>query len=183
VTHHGRDRVRNQPVHVTLRCRDEVPALRSSAAADAIARAITTLHARAAERQGDLFAASALQPFFRVTHYSVQATHIHLIVEASDGSMLSRGMNALSSLLAKRLNCALGRTGPVFSDRYHAHVLRTPTETSNAVRYAVHNALSHARRGGDLVDPEWRDPYSSEAVKQLPSPRTWLLKRAASVRR
>jgi hypothetical protein len=103
-----------------------------------------------------------------------------MIVEASDATMLSRGMNRLSSLLAKRLNATLGRPGRVFSDRYHAHVLRTPTETDNALRYAVHNALSHARRGGDLVDPEWRDPYSSATAAGLPPPRTWLLKRVGT---
>jgi hypothetical protein len=86
----------------------------------------------------------------------------------------------------------MGRRGPVFEDRYHAHVLRTPAEVRNAIRYVLGNFESHAvRRGERKSTTGWVDPFSSAAVKaprdtQLSlffepatSPaETWLLRRA-----
>jgi hypothetical protein len=50
--------------------------------------------------------------------------------------------------IARGLNAMMGRTGPVFEDRYHAHVLRTPAEVRNALRYVLGNYSSHAARRG-----------------------------------
>jgi REP element-mobilizing transposase RayT len=73
----------------------------------------------------------------RVVHFSVLGNHLHLIVEADHTRALSNGMRALSIRLALRLNAMMGRSGPVFSGRYHSQVLRTPAEVRNAVRYVV----------------------------------------------
>lgn len=59
----------------------------------------------------------------------------------------------------------MGRSGPVFSDRFHAHVLRTPAEVRNAVRYVIGNFASHARRRGERVPEGFRDRFSSAVVK------------------
>jgi hypothetical protein len=56
----------------------------------------------------------------------VQATHLHLLVEASDERALSRGVRAFEISVARRLNKAVGRKGRVFRDRYHADALTTP---------------------------------------------------------
>ncbi|HEY2031032.1 MAG TPA: transposase [Myxococcales bacterium] len=61
----------------------------------------------------------------RIAHYSIQGNHLHLVVEADDGSALSRGMQGLAVRIARRLNAHLGRRGAVFADRYHAHVLES----------------------------------------------------------
>lgn len=63
----------------------------------------------------------------------------------------------------------MGRHGPVLSDRYDAHVLRTPAEVRNAVRYVVGNYASHARRRGERIGDAWADPFSSARAK---APRT-----------
>jgi hypothetical protein len=76
-------------------------------------------------------------------------------------------------------------------DRFHAHVLRTPAETRNAIRYVLGNFASHARRRGERVSPEWVDPYASTGVREprhaqrafWPEPatreaKTWLLRSA-----
>jgi hypothetical protein len=63
----------------------------------------------------------------------VLATHIHLIVEAKDRELLSRGMQGLVIRMARQLNKALGRTGRVSADRYFARALKTPREVRRAV--------------------------------------------------
>ena len=62
----------------------------------------------------------------------------------------------------------------MFADRYHDHVLRTPTEVRNAVRYVLANAVRHGMRFATGVDPfSSADPTSVG----LPEPHTWLLTR------
>jgi REP element-mobilizing transposase RayT len=105
---------------------------------------------------------------FRVVHFSVQTNHLHLLVEAADADALARGMQALSIRVAKAMNRALERRGPVLSDRYHARVLRTPREVRNALCYVLQNGRRHteadALRGGGMLDPTWIDPCSSAAA-------------------
>jgi putative transposase len=67
-----------------------------------------------------------------VAHFSVQGNHIHLIVEAHDNRALSEGVQGLLVRLAKGLNRMMGRHGRVLSERYHAHVLRSPAEVPAA---------------------------------------------------
>src|SRR5438132_8198657 len=69
-------------------------------------------------------------------------------------------MQGLAIRIAKRLNRALGRGGRVFSDRYHAHVLRTPREVRNALAYALNNARKH----GISASRRWIDDASSAAL-------------------
>jgi hypothetical protein len=159
------------PVHVTLRTVDGLSGLRSRACFRAIAGAFRLARSRQT---------------IRLTDFSVQGNHLHLIVEAADAERLSRGMQGLSISIAKRLNALLGRNGPVFADRYHAHILRTPTEVAYAVAYVRGNFAVHAaRQGAQPVDPV--DRCSSAALAddgRLPddqgpplvaAAKTWLL--------
>ncbi len=66
-------------------------------------------------------------------------------------------MQGLSIRVAKRLNRALARGGRVFSDRYHAHVLKTPREVRNVLAYVLNNARKH----GTSAARRWLDSYSS----------------------
>ncbi len=107
---------------------------------------------------------------FRLVHYAVLANHLHLVVEAGDSRSLSRGMQGLAVRMARALNRAWRRRGKVFAERFHAHVLKTPREVRNALRYVLENARRHGawlRRGGV-------DPFSS-ARAPLGRARTWLL--------
>ncbi len=64
------------------------------------------------------------------------------------------------------------RRGAVLADRYHARVLRTPTEARRAVRYVRQNAVQH----GVIAKTE-EDTYASHvAPVTLPTPHTWLLR-------
>jgi REP element-mobilizing transposase RayT len=136
--------------------------------------------------------AARRRPGFRVVHFSVQGNHVHLIAEADGARAFALGVRALSIRLARRLNAMMGRSGPVLADRYHAHVLRTPAEIRNAVRYVLGNFESHAARRGEPKSTKgWVDPYSSAAgrapreaqgslfVEAATDPAgTWLLRRA-----
>jgi REP element-mobilizing transposase RayT len=121
----------------------------------------------------------------RLTQYSIQANHIHLIVEAADRHALSRAMKGLCVRIARRLNRATGRRGAVFADRYHAHILRTPREVRNAVRYVMENSRIHAERRGETwyrkVDPYAGGPCPNrflEACRKLVAePRSFILRK------
>jgi hypothetical protein len=126
---------------------------------------------------------------FRLVHYSLQATHAHLLVEAADASALARGMMAVGARIARALNRTFGRCGRVVAERFHARVLRNPREVRNALAYVLLNARRHARRFWRAVgiDPassgRWFDgwrrtlPGDGVAVAPMPvaRPGTWLL--------
>jgi REP element-mobilizing transposase RayT len=134
------------------------------------------------------------RPGFRVVHFSIQANHVHLIVEADGPRSLATGMRALSIRLARRLNVMMGTGGPVFEDRFHAHVLRTPTEVRHALRYVAENHANHRERLGLGARRDRPDSYSS-AVARVPlggqlglwdqgvasAGRTWLLREGERV--
>lgn len=165
------------PLHVTIRCLDGLPGLRTARAWRVIRNCIAAAH-----KDG-----------FVVVEFSVMRNHLHLIVEASDRVALSRGMQGLKIRLARRLNRVWGRKGTVFADRYHARVLATPLEVRRALSYVLNNARRHAyQHGGHRLARRWVDPYSSadtfpgfrerwaragppdEVVRPA---RTWLLRR------
>ena len=182
VSHRARPKLASRfPVHVTLRLRDGLPSLRSRKANKAVLQALFG----GCEREG-----------FRVVHFSVLSNHIHLIVEAKSAEALSRGVQGLTIRLAKRLNGRLKRTGPVYADRYHSRILRTPMEVKRALVYVINNSRSHQARRGladrlprDCADPHssgpWFDgwitpprnrPVDGRGPALTASPRTWLLR-------
>src|SRR5688572_19214074 len=90
VSHRRREALASRfPVHVTARISAGLPSLRR----DETRRALERAFASGSERFG-----------FRLIHYSIQSTHLHLIVEAADARALSRGMQGLSIRVARALN-------------------------------------------------------------------------------
>jgi REP element-mobilizing transposase RayT len=172
---------RRFPVHVTLRVLPHVWNLRSRRGFRVVQRAL----ASNGNRLG-----------LRICEFSVQGNHLHLLVEAEDTGSLSRGMQGFGIRLAKGLNRMMTRIGKVLADRFHARILRTPTEVFRALKYvrqnrAVHRARWCERLGPSLVPirhpavpdghPMHVDLYSSAAPNQgvpLPKPLTYLLLRA-----
>ncbi len=150
VSHLERERfAKRRPVHVTLRVVDDIPTLRKQARALALRAAFCA----AKDRHG-----------LRIIHLSVQSNHIHLLVEAEDKQCLAAGMHALTIRLARALNRSLKRKGRVFADRYHGRVLKTPTETRNALCYLLNNFRRHAAKEplrGRYLAFDWIDPFSS----------------------
>jgi REP element-mobilizing transposase RayT len=132
------------PVHVTLRLVPEIVRLRRRDQYRAVRQAL----ARTAQREG-----------CRICQFSIQANHLHLIVEPSGKRGLTSGMIAFKTSCARRLNGVVGRRGRVFADRYHARYLTNPAQVRRALCYVLNNWRRH---GEDATHTDWRiDPYSS----------------------
>src|SRR5262245_8367110 len=129
------------PVHVTMRTVAALPSLRNEAAFDAVRRTL----------------AASSHDGFRLILFSVQADHLHLLVEADGAERLVRGCQGLAVRVAKAVNRVLGRHGRVWGDRYHARALRTPREVRSASAYLLNNWLKH------VPGAHGRDPRSSAA--------------------
>ena len=134
---------------------------------------------------------------FRTVHLRIQHDHVHLIVEADGAIALAKGMQAFLISAAQRLNRALDakRRGTVFPDRSHARVLRSPTQTRNALAYVLNDWRKHREDRGlatRKVDPYssganfggWRELGDSPVLDEPPEvfsrlstslPQTWLL--------
>jgi REP element-mobilizing transposase RayT len=134
---------------VTLRVRRDVPNLRRNVFLPVLTAALRA----GCDRFG-----------FRLCHYVVMGNHLHLVAEADDERCLARGLQGLTIRLAKRLNRAAGRRGRFFADRYHAHILRTPTEVHRALSYVLLNLRKHEAELHPQAPPSrGLDPFSSGA--------------------
>jgi putative transposase len=137
---------RHQPVHVSLRVGREVGRLRRRAGYAAVRGALMVCVGR---------------PDFRIVEASIQGNHLHLVIEADDKDALARGVRAFMISVARRLNRAVGRTGPVF-ERYHLTVVRTPRQARHALAYVVNNWRRHGEHLAGFRRRTMRvDPYSS----------------------
>jgi REP element-mobilizing transposase RayT len=166
------------PVHVTMKLRDGLPSIRHKP----LARLVLCVLA-ATKNRFDM----------RLVHFSVQANHVHLIVEVDGQRALARAMQALATRLACHLNRRLGRHGRVFADRYHARALRTPLEVRRALVYVLHNHRHHHAGAGSpsrfdvLSSARYFDGFTlelaryarratSEEEPPVAPARTWLLR-------
>jgi REP-associated tyrosine transposase len=162
VPHVVRSRIcRSNPVLVTMRVRDDIPNLRDGDRWNVIV---------------DVMRANRACGVLATVHYVVLGNHLHLIAEADDRAVLSTGMQALSTRLAKRINACCGRSGAFFAGRYHARELATPREVYNGLRYVLLNARHHAEQVGVVLPPRWIDPRSTAVLfdgwRDPPAPAT-----------
>ena len=137
-------------------------------------------------------------------HLSIQSNHVHFVVEAQNKTALAKGMQAFQISAARHINRAISkrtgkrRTGRVFSDRYHARVLKTPKTVRNALSYVLNNWRRHNEDRASWTKDWAMDPFSSaiqfngwkelerEVVYRKPPPtylplivwlpKTWLLR-------
>ncbi len=128
---------RHRPHHITARVTRGTWNLRSQRCFGAI-RAVLV---EAAKCEG-----------FRVVHFSVQHNHLHLIVEAENRRAMINALRRLFSRIARELNKVMRTGGRRFDDRYHQHILRTPSEVRNALYYVLGNRAEHLARWGHVVD-------------------------------
>jgi REP element-mobilizing transposase RayT len=105
--------------------------------------------------------AASQKIFFRLVEYSVQRTHLHLIVEADDKFALSRAMRSLSIRIAKRINQVMGTRGVRIPERYFMSVLKTPLDVRTALQYVLNNYRRHEAQFGRRCREGWIDPCSS----------------------
>ena len=131
---------------MTLKVQRDVPSLRSAKLVREVERS---------------FAQSCERGEFRVVHYSIQSDHVHLVVEASGRAALGRGMKSIGARFARAVNRVFQHTGRVLTERYHLHVLKSPTEVRNALRYVLLNGRRHAGKRRRLSGAVRIDPASS----------------------
>ena len=151
---------------MTLRATAGIPSLRSGRLFNTIRTALGT----------------SSNQRFRVLHFSVQADHLHLLVEANEPTGFERGVRGLAIRVAKAVNRALARHGRVWADRYHSRLLRTPREVRSAFVYVLNNVRKHLRgiRGLDpCSSARWFDGWRGEkpevdASSPVARARTWL---------
>jgi len=142
----------SQPVHVICRVSREVGSLRKR-------------YMFAALRWATI--AVAKHEDVRIVHFSIQGTHLHLIVEATNRTALSKGMQAFLISAAKQINGAVfertgaRRKGKVFTDRFHMRILKTPREVRNAVAYVLNNWRRHEEDRANHTRTWKVDPYSN----------------------
>jgi hypothetical protein len=86
---------------------------------------------------------------------------MHFVVEATGRNTLSRGVQGLLVRIARCLNRLWQRRGRVFADRYHDHILKSPREVRNALRYVLGNARHHAAEGRMVTVPQATLTYTS----------------------
>lgn len=155
---------RSYPLHVTMRAQRGVAFLRRGQVFARIKEAI------AAAQKND----------FRILHFSVQANHVHLMVEASDEHALSEGMRGFAIRMSRAVNRCVGRRGQLIAERYHAKELKTPQEVRNAIVYIHGNNRHHGDR--TLIDAcssaPWFDgfraPFEPRPNPPTAAARTWL---------
>jgi len=158
------------PVLVTMRLRGGLESLRTNEAHALVSAA---------------FVAGSSEEF-RVIEFSVQSNHVHALVEARNEDALTRGMTGLAVRIARGLNRLLRRVGSVFSDRFHARILRTPREVRNALLHVLHNARKHGSWQARAPDPYssgasfdgWKEgvgKVAESSARLLARARTWLL--------
>jgi len=117
-----------------------------------------------------------------VLHFSVQADHLHLLVEADEPTGFTHGIQGLTIRVAKAVNRALGRAGRLWGDRFHARMLRTPREMRNALVYVLSNWRKHVprARGFDArSSAAWFNGWSKPPIQKagpclVAAARTWL---------
>ena len=129
---------------------------------------------------------------FRIVHYSVQADHVHIIIEADDALTLTSGMRSFAVRVAMRVNrrVMLRTRGRVWGDRYHRRELTSPSAVRSALVYVLNNHMKHGEYDVGLVDPcssaPWFDGWMHMRDERPPDPpageppSTWLLEKGWS---
>jgi REP element-mobilizing transposase RayT len=95
---------------------------------------------------------------FRIVHFSVAPSHVHLIVEARDARTLSSGARSVAIRIARYVNDALSRTGPLWADRWRRRTLASPEDVRRALVEVLANFRQRAPKARAGIDP-----YSSAA--------------------
>jgi REP element-mobilizing transposase RayT len=144
------------PVHVTMR--SALCSLRTQFVFPTVRNAIA-----AANRRDEAA--------FRIVHFSVQADHVHLLVEAANKRALSGGMRGLAVRVARGVNALVSRRGRFWADRWHGRALTSPRATRHALRYVIANYRKHHPSACAGVDPFSSGPYFTgfrEYPRQMP---------------
>lgn len=144
--------------HVIYRLKEEMPKLRQPKVLRVLEGAF-----RAAKRKDG----------FRIIAYSLQDTHIHMIVEGESAEQVSRGMQGLGVRLTRQLNKLWERRGEgsVFRERFKQIPLDKYKQINAALNYVLNNALKHgAKRADNRPDRYSSAPWYPNLVEHIRKP-------------
>jgi hypothetical protein len=143
----------SEPVHVTMRVAPDLGNMRKRDMYNAIRWATNT--------------AALRHQAFRICHFTIQGSHLHMICEAANKTRLARGVQGFEVSAARKINAAISkrrgrkRKGAVFPDRYHLRILKTPTQVKRAINYVLNNWRHHGEHRRGFARTWLLDPYSS----------------------
>jgi REP element-mobilizing transposase RayT len=143
----------SEPAHVILRAHPAIGSLRNHDVFHAIREALITVW--------------KLEDSFHIVQFSIQRMHIHLLVEANDRLALAKGIQTFGISAAKHINALIvdadgeRRRGPVFPDRYHVKILKTPRQVRNCLSYVLNNWRHHGEDKSERARSWHLDPFSS----------------------
>jgi REP element-mobilizing transposase RayT len=138
-------------MHVTMRRVPNLPSFRQQRVGELVLRQMRRLN----------------DEDFQIVHFSIQANHVHLIVEGRDHETVIRKLWGLMVSFAKRLNAMLGgRRGKVWADRHYRRDVVTAREMNAVLRYVFNNAKKHGEIPADVI---MLDPYSSAWTQYTPA--------------
>jgi REP element-mobilizing transposase RayT len=159
IPHLKREKIPKQtPVHVTIKINQAYKGLRSKIFLNMVKLAIQKARLKR----------------LAIIHFTVQFDHLHLFIEAKGNQELTQGMRSLICSLAERVrrNRGLKKLNQFVKERYHLHVLRTPKEVKNAVRYILGNTIKHSGILTSLCP--FTFTYKDATDFALDPPRFWL---------
>ena len=138
-----------EPAHVTIRMRRGIPTLRRKKFIREFRRSLRQVRVR---------------EDFGVVAYSLQADHVHIIVEATDNVAMASGMKAVASRLARAVHRVFQRKGKGLDGRYPLQALTNPRQVRNAIAYVLCNTRKHfwQRKG-------YAPPVQFAAASHLPA--------------
>jgi len=140
LTHKTRETITGKhPLHITFKIKAGLPSLRQKRFYQAFKKSVLK-----AQNKG-----------LRLLQFSILSNHVHMIVEISDNKTLHAALKSLNTAFAKRVNFLVNRIGAVLRERFHLHILRTPQEYKNALKYVLLNFAKHDGKNFEI------DLYSS----------------------
>lgn len=99
---------------------------------------------------------------FKVFHYCLMQTHVHMIVGIQNVSRFSEGMKVLKKAYTHQYNTAHKRFGPIWRDRYKSKLIEDENYLGRCGNYVELNPVE-AGRVSRAID--W--PYSSSRCYEL----------------
>jgi REP element-mobilizing transposase RayT len=96
----------------------------------------------------------------KVIHFSLQSNHVHLITEAENNEVLTKGMRSLTITFSKGL-----KRGSVQIERYHLHVLKSLREAKHGIMYVLFNEQKHTKKKVSKIDGYTSVLYLEDGVK------------------
>jgi REP element-mobilizing transposase RayT len=91
---------------------------------------------------------------FKLNAFEILDNHIHLIIQTENKhDTISKIMQRIKSVFAKRYNKLMGRTGPFWNDRFGSKIVEQAKNVLSYFVQLVHYLANNSVRKGYVTDP------------------------------